>query len=83
MGQRAARLFPEAPIPQVLHRGAGMPSRCREHALSPDPLSPLVWQLEPPDSDQEAPSHASVSWIVDPKPDSKRSLSTKYETTIF
>lgn len=32
--------------------------------------------LEPPDSDQEAPSHASVSWIVDPKPDSKRSLST-------
>nr|XP_048307140.1 ankyrin repeat and SAM domain-containing protein 1A isoform X2 [Myodes glareolus] len=39
--------------------------------------------LEPPDSDQEAPSHASVSWIVDPKPDSKRSLSTKYETTIF
>ncbi|XP_059138281.1 ankyrin repeat and SAM domain-containing protein 1A isoform X1 [Peromyscus eremicus] len=39
--------------------------------------------LEPPDSDQEAPSHASVSWIVDPKPDSQRSLSTKYETTIF
>ncbi|XP_059138283.1 ankyrin repeat and SAM domain-containing protein 1A isoform X2 [Peromyscus eremicus] len=32
--------------------------------------------LEPPDSDQEAPSHASVSWIVDPKPDSQRSLST-------
>ncbi|XP_015343067.1 ankyrin repeat and SAM domain-containing protein 1A isoform X7 [Marmota marmota marmota] len=39
--------------------------------------------LEPPDTDQEAQSHASVSWIVDPKPDSKRSLSTKYETTIF
>nr|XP_020019710.1 ankyrin repeat and SAM domain-containing protein 1A isoform X1 [Castor canadensis] len=39
--------------------------------------------LEPPDTDQEAPSHASVSWIVEPKPDSKRSLSTKYETTIF
>nr|XP_040138447.1 ankyrin repeat and SAM domain-containing protein 1A isoform X16 [Ictidomys tridecemlineatus] len=32
--------------------------------------------LEPPDTDQEAQSHASVSWIVDPKPDSKRSLST-------
>ncbi|KAM5263100.1 ankyrin repeat and SAM domain-containing protein 1A isoform 3-T3 [Ctenodactylus gundi] len=39
--------------------------------------------LEPPDRDQEAQSHSSVSWIVDPKPDSKRSLSTKYETTIF
>ncbi|KFO23146.1 Ankyrin repeat and SAM domain-containing protein 1A [Fukomys damarensis] len=39
--------------------------------------------LEPPDMDQEVHSHASVSWIVDPKPDSKRSLSTKYETTIF
>ncbi|XP_075411621.1 ankyrin repeat and SAM domain-containing protein 1A isoform X2 [Tenrec ecaudatus] len=32
--------------------------------------------LEPPDLDQDAPSHASVSWVVDPKPDSKRSLST-------
>ncbi|XP_077017656.1 ankyrin repeat and SAM domain-containing protein 1A isoform X3 [Tamandua tetradactyla] len=39
--------------------------------------------LEPPDIDQDAQSHASVSWVVDPKPDSKRSLSTKYETTIF
>ncbi|XP_006860449.1 PREDICTED: ankyrin repeat and SAM domain-containing protein 1A isoform X2 [Chrysochloris asiatica] len=37
----------------------------------------------PPDVDQDAQSHASVSWVVDPKPDSKRSLSTKYETTIF
>ncbi|XP_054210825.1 ankyrin repeat and SAM domain-containing protein 1A isoform X5 [Homo sapiens] len=32
--------------------------------------------LEPPDMDQDAQSHASVSWVVDPKPDSKRSLST-------
>ncbi|XP_077911588.1 ankyrin repeat and SAM domain-containing protein 1A isoform X9 [Halichoerus grypus] len=39
--------------------------------------------LDPPDSDPDAQSHASVSWVVDPKPDSKRSLSTKYETTIF
>ncbi|XP_037699695.1 ankyrin repeat and SAM domain-containing protein 1A isoform X3 [Choloepus didactylus] len=39
--------------------------------------------LEPPNIDQDAQSHASVSWVVDPKPDSKRSLSTKYETTIF
>ncbi|XP_045861684.1 ankyrin repeat and SAM domain-containing protein 1A isoform X6 [Meles meles] len=33
--------------------------------------------LEPPDTDPDAQSHASVSWVVDPKPDSKRSLSTK------
>ncbi|XP_056674051.1 ankyrin repeat and SAM domain-containing protein 1A isoform X10 [Monodelphis domestica] len=39
--------------------------------------------LEPSDMDQDTQSHASVSWVVDPKPDSKRSLSTKYETTIF
>ncbi|XP_008570639.1 PREDICTED: ankyrin repeat and SAM domain-containing protein 1A isoform X3 [Galeopterus variegatus] len=34
--------------------------------------------LEPPDMDQDAQSHASVSWVVDPKPDSKRNLSTKW-----
>ncbi|KFV79651.1 Ankyrin repeat and SAM domain-containing protein 1A, partial [Struthio camelus australis] len=33
--------------------------------------------------DQDSQSHASVSWVVDPKQDSKRTLSTKYETTIF
>ncbi|CAK7311731.1 Ankyrin repeat and SAM domain-containing protein 1A [Vulpes lagopus] len=32
--------------------------------------------LEPPDLDPDTQSHASVSWVVDPKPDSKRSLST-------
>uniref|UniRef100_A0A8I6AJG9 Ankyrin repeat and sterile alpha motif domain containing 1A n=1 Tax=Rattus norvegicus TaxID=10116 RepID=A0A8I6AJG9_RAT len=51
---------------------------CTTHRPSYLPLpsvSPGA-KLEPPDSDQEAPSHASVSWIVDPKPDSKRSLST-------
>ncbi|XP_009325689.1 PREDICTED: ankyrin repeat and SAM domain-containing protein 1A [Pygoscelis adeliae] len=39
--------------------------------------------LEPPEADQDSQSHASVSWVVDPKQDSKRTLSTKYETTIF
>ncbi|XP_071624484.1 ankyrin repeat and SAM domain-containing protein 1A isoform X12 [Heliangelus exortis] len=39
--------------------------------------------LEPPELDQDSQSHASVSWVVDPKQDSKRTLSTKYETTIF
>ncbi|KAF6364040.1 ankyrin repeat and sterile alpha motif domain containing 1A [Rhinolophus ferrumequinum] len=32
--------------------------------------------VEPPETDPDAQSHASVSWVVDPKPDSKRSLST-------
>lgn len=51
--------------------------------MAPLTLPPPPWQLEPPDTDPDAQSHASVSWVVDPKPDSKRSLSTKYETTIF
>ncbi|XP_053459207.1 ankyrin repeat and SAM domain-containing protein 1A isoform X4 [Nycticebus coucang] len=58
---------------------------CTTHRPSYLPLpsvSPGV-KLEPPDMDQDTQSHASVSWVVDPKPDSKRSLSTKYETTIF
>ncbi|XP_048203873.1 ankyrin repeat and SAM domain-containing protein 1A isoform X4 [Perognathus longimembris pacificus] len=56
---------------------------CTTHRPSYLPLpslSPGV-KLEPPDTDQEAPSHASVSWIVDPKPDSKRSLSTNCRRT--
>ncbi|XP_072689448.1 ankyrin repeat and SAM domain-containing protein 1A isoform X1 [Canis lupus baileyi] len=58
---------------------------CTTHRPSYLPLpsvSPGV-KLEPPDLDPDTQSHASVSWVVDPKPDSKRSLSTKYETTIF
>ncbi|XP_078500424.1 ankyrin repeat and SAM domain-containing protein 1A isoform X21 [Lissotriton helveticus] len=39
--------------------------------------------MEHPDSDQEYRPHAGVSWVVEPKQDPKRSLSTKYETTIF
>uniref|UniRef100_A0A8C6GL92 Ankyrin repeat and SAM domain-containing protein 1A n=1 Tax=Mus spicilegus TaxID=10103 RepID=A0A8C6GL92_MUSSI len=83
------------PKPRVSMRKSAVPvppdSRCchchtctthRPSYLPLPSVSPGV-KLEPPDSDQEAPSHASVSWIVDPKPDSKRSLSTKYETTIF
>ncbi|NXA39661.1 ANS1A protein, partial [Eudromia elegans] len=33
--------------------------------------------LEPSEVDQDSQSHASVSWVVDPKQDSKRTLSTK------
>ncbi|XP_068275495.1 ankyrin repeat and SAM domain-containing protein 1A isoform X2 [Nyctibius grandis] len=32
--------------------------------------------LDPPEADQDSQSHASVSWVVDPKQDSKRTLST-------
>ncbi|XP_063153683.1 ankyrin repeat and SAM domain-containing protein 1A isoform X4 [Candoia aspera] len=39
--------------------------------------------LEQSEVDQDSQSHASVSWVVEPKQDSKRTLSTKYETTIF
>ncbi|XP_049621194.1 ankyrin repeat and SAM domain-containing protein 1A isoform X2 [Suncus etruscus] len=51
---------------------------CTTHRPSYLPLpsvSPGV-KLEPPDMDQDAQHHASVSWVVDPKPESKRSLST-------
>uniref|UniRef100_A0A5F9DA32 Ankyrin repeat and sterile alpha motif domain containing 1A n=1 Tax=Oryctolagus cuniculus TaxID=9986 RepID=A0A5F9DA32_RABIT len=51
---------------------------CTTHRPSYLPLPSLSpgLKLEPPDVDQDAQSHASVSWIVDPKPDSKRSLNT-------
>ncbi|XP_070274825.1 ankyrin repeat and SAM domain-containing protein 1A isoform X3 [Myotis yumanensis] len=45
---------------------------CTTHRPSYLPLP----SLEPPDMEPDAQSHASVSWVVDPKPDSKRSLST-------
>ncbi|NXC17643.1 ANS1A protein, partial [Corythaeola cristata] len=38
---------------------------------------PLAGAVEPPEVDQDSQSHASVSWVVDPKQDSKRTLSTK------
>ncbi|ELK33782.1 Ankyrin repeat and SAM domain-containing protein 1A [Myotis davidii] len=53
---------------------------CTTHRPSYLPLpsvSPGV-KLEPPDVEPDAQSHASVSWVVDPKPDSKRSLSTNH-----
>ncbi|KAM6185086.1 ankyrin repeat and SAM domain-containing protein 1A [Rhynchocyon petersi] len=58
---------------------------CTTHRPSYLPLPSVCSgvKLDPPDLDQDAQSHASVSWVVEPKPDSKRSLSTKYETTIF
>uniref|UniRef100_A0A670ZQG8 Ankyrin repeat and sterile alpha motif domain containing 1A n=1 Tax=Pseudonaja textilis TaxID=8673 RepID=A0A670ZQG8_PSETE len=58
---------------------------CTTHRPSYLPLqsvSPGV-KLEQSEEDQDSQSHAGVSWVVEPKQDSKRTLSTKYETTIF
>ncbi|XP_038235490.1 ankyrin repeat and SAM domain-containing protein 1A isoform X3 [Dermochelys coriacea] len=58
---------------------------CTTHRPSYLPLQSVSQgaKLEPSEVDQDSQSHASVSWIVEPKQDSKRTLSTKYETTIF
>ncbi|XP_075766546.1 ankyrin repeat and SAM domain-containing protein 1A isoform X15 [Pelodiscus sinensis] len=58
---------------------------CTTHRPSYLPLQSVSQgaKLEPSEVDQDSQSHASVSWVVDPKQDSKRTLSTKYETTIF
>ncbi|XP_073176221.1 ankyrin repeat and SAM domain-containing protein 1A isoform X5 [Lepidochelys kempii] len=58
---------------------------CTTHRPSYLPLQSVSQgaKLEPPEVDQDSQSHASVSWVVEPKQDSKRTLSTKYETTIF
>ncbi|XP_065710596.1 ankyrin repeat and SAM domain-containing protein 1A isoform X4 [Patagioenas fasciata] len=58
---------------------------CTTHRPSYLPLQSVSpgAKLDPPDVDQDSQSHAGVSWVVDPKQDSKRTLSTKYETTIF
>eukprot|EP00076_Gallus_gallus_P030095 XP_015154481.1 ankyrin repeat and SAM domain-containing protein 1A isoform X3 [Gallus gallus] len=58
---------------------------CTTHRPSYLPLQSVSpgAKLEPPEMDQDSQSHASVSWVVGPKQDSKRTLSTKYETTIF
>uniref|UniRef100_A0A8D2JK76 Ankyrin repeat and sterile alpha motif domain containing 1A n=1 Tax=Varanus komodoensis TaxID=61221 RepID=A0A8D2JK76_VARKO len=58
---------------------------CTTHRPSYLPLHSVSQgaKLESSEVDQEAQSHASVSWVVEPKQDSKRTLNTKYETTIF
>ncbi|XP_030417175.1 ankyrin repeat and SAM domain-containing protein 1A isoform X6 [Gopherus evgoodei] len=58
---------------------------CTTHRPSYLPLQSVSQgaKLEPSEVDQDSQSHASVSWVVEPKQDSKRTLSTKYETTIF
>ncbi|XP_038604635.1 ankyrin repeat and SAM domain-containing protein 1A isoform X5 [Tachyglossus aculeatus] len=78
-----ARKSAAPPPPPDSHRCYCPP--CSSHRPSYLPLSsgsPGA-KLEPSEMDQDPQVHASVSWVVEPKPDSKRSLSTKYETTIF
>ncbi|MBN3306983.1 ANS1A protein, partial [Amia calva] len=39
--------------------------------------------MEPLELEADSQSQGSATWLVEPKPDSKRTISTKYETTIF
>ncbi|XP_043389284.1 ankyrin repeat and SAM domain-containing protein 1A isoform X9 [Chelonia mydas] len=51
---------------------------CTTHRPSYLPLQSVSQgaKLEPSEVDQDSQSHASVSWVVEPKQDSKRTLST-------
>ncbi|XP_068015942.1 ankyrin repeat and SAM domain-containing protein 1A isoform X5 [Melanerpes formicivorus] len=75
----------KAAVPLPPASGCCLCHTCTAHRPSYLPLQSLSpgAKLEPPEVDQDSQSHASVSWVVDPKQDSKRTLSTKYETTIF
>ncbi|XP_033008535.1 ankyrin repeat and SAM domain-containing protein 1A isoform X4 [Lacerta agilis] len=55
---------------------------CTTHRPSYLPLQSVSQgaKLEPSEVDQDSQSHASVSWVVEPKQDSKRTLSTKCGT---
>ncbi|NWV00507.1 ANS1A protein, partial [Upupa epops] len=60
--------------------GAGAAEMIETKSSKPVPKprgGPRKPALEPPEVDQDSQSHASVSWVVDPKQDSKRTLSTK------
>uniref|UniRef100_H3B2Q3 Ankyrin repeat and sterile alpha motif domain containing 1A n=1 Tax=Latimeria chalumnae TaxID=7897 RepID=H3B2Q3_LATCH len=58
---------------------------CTTHRPSYLPLQSVIQgpKVEPPEAEQDSQSHGSVSWLVDQKQDSKKTISTKYETTIF
>nr|XP_015197616.1 PREDICTED: ankyrin repeat and SAM domain-containing protein 1A-like [Lepisosteus oculatus] len=58
---------------------------CTTHRPSYLPLrsvSPGA-QMEPLELETDSQSQGSATWLVDQKTDSKRTISTKYETTIF
>ncbi|KAM9255347.1 ankyrin repeat and SAM domain-containing protein 1A isoform 2-T2 [Cariama cristata] len=80
----AYQLALQAQRAKPLGAGAGETIETKSSKPVPKPRAGMRKSaLEPPEVDQDSQSHASVSWVVDPKQDSKRTLSTKYETTIF
>ncbi|XP_041051035.1 ankyrin repeat and SAM domain-containing protein 1A isoform X9 [Carcharodon carcharias] len=58
---------------------------CTTHRPShpPLPLHSFSQGVQIDSIEQDSQSHGSVAWIADSKQDSKRTISTKYETTIF
>ncbi|XP_072134647.1 ankyrin repeat and SAM domain-containing protein 1A-like isoform X4 [Mobula birostris] len=58
---------------------------CTTHrpSLPPLPLHSFSQGVQIDNIDQDSQSHGAVAWITDSKQDSKRTISTKYETTIF
>uniref|UniRef100_UPI00398F0AC9 ankyrin repeat and SAM domain-containing protein 1A-like isoform X2 n=1 Tax=Pristiophorus japonicus TaxID=55135 RepID=UPI00398F0AC9 len=58
---------------------------CTTHrpSLPPLPLHSFSHGVQIDSLEQDSQSHSSVAWIADSKQDSKRTISTKYETTIF
>ncbi|XP_078276742.1 ankyrin repeat and SAM domain-containing protein 1A-like isoform X3 [Rhinoraja longicauda] len=58
---------------------------CTTHrpSLPPLPLHSFSKGVQIDNIDQDSQSHGAVAWIADSKQDSKRTISTKYETTIF
>ncbi|XP_028652850.2 ankyrin repeat and SAM domain-containing protein 1A-like isoform X4 [Erpetoichthys calabaricus] len=58
---------------------------CTTHRPSYLPLHAVSTQakMEPLEHEHDSHSHASASWLVEQKTDPKRTVSTKYETTIF
>uniref|UniRef100_A0A8D2QPI2 Ankyrin repeat and sterile alpha motif domain containing 1A n=1 Tax=Zosterops lateralis melanops TaxID=1220523 RepID=A0A8D2QPI2_ZOSLA len=80
----AYQLALQAQRTKSLGAGAGEMIETKSSKPVPKPRAGMRKSaLDPPEVDQDSQSHASVSWVVDPKQDSKRTLSTKYETTIF
>ncbi|XP_078053940.1 ankyrin repeat and SAM domain-containing protein 1A-like isoform X4 [Mustelus asterias] len=58
---------------------------CTTHRPShpPLPLHSFSQGVQIDSIEQDSQPHGSVAWIADSKQDSKRTISTKYETTIF
>ncbi|NWH38613.1 ANS1A protein, partial [Chloropsis hardwickii] len=74
----AYQLALQAQRAKPLGAGAGEMIETKSSKPVPKPRAGMRKSaLDPPEVDQDSQSHASVSWVVDPKQDSKRTLSTK------